>query len=994
MRAALQTWINNADMARHLGHFSITQMPMELARISNRLEDYYISLVGELFEAARGTDTSSADWAQLGNAFLQFSKELPSVQLVQLGIAQDEAALFAAAAFYFGEFPASACLAMRQSAIPDSPKSLRAACYDFLARPLQLRSAAAHALQEHLRTGNLVALASDVEAAVQVEKDALLEGPDAWVAAALLSKLLTRFHASNVRAVLPQGANPFWTPLVNSFLDRKPSTWEFFPSQIQAIQGGLLENNQSYALQMPTGAGKTTLCETLLYWHLNLNPQHVAIMVVPYRSLASELRSSLVRRLNAMGLPSRCAYGGTVPSRDEMHGLEQIRALVATPESLSGVLSADPSFAQRVSLVICDEGHLLDSSGRGIGLELLLARMKARVINPIRFVFMSAIVPNIEEINAWLGGNEQTVIRSTYRPAIAEFAVLRSKGAGASKSVRLDMHPHEPDQRQYGIYGFLDRSHFQYINPATGRNKTYTFTSVKTLAIAAARKVLTMGTTAVFAANKRGNQGAIGLAEELIAQLSFPLSLPNPIAFANLEKLESRINYLEAEFGSSWIGARSVRNGAVLHHGDIPQETREVLEELLRERHIHLVICTSTLAEGVNLPIRSLVLYSVQRRQGKGKPVDMLARDIKNLVGRAGRAGANTKGLVICANADQWSLVEPVATAGPGETLRGALRTLIRNLENHLSIHNIVLTNEFLEANAVIHPLVDGVDSTLLELIGEELGDNDFVRLATDLASHTFAAHQQPPGSAGTLRSVFELRAVRLLSLRAQGKLAWIKETGTKVRLLASVEQLLLPALADWSAPMDPSSDDLRTTILEWAWQDQELQSDVKSAFRLDENQHPVMVKPKFFEIVRLWMAGASFYGIAESTQLKVDDLLAVHSRATSYSLESIVEQGITLLSRILLERGIVIHEGVTAFTEHLKFGVPSREGKLFATAGVRHRRAYVMLGDVHKRDGTVVDPSNAKATALRAMNAFPEQWHAVLGDLVYNNTLVDLGNL
>src|SRR5690606_13561030 len=105
-----------------------------------------------------------------------------------------------------------------------------------------------------------------------------------------------------------------------------------------------------------------------LYWHLARQPADAAILLVPYRSLASELRGTLVRRLNAMGLPARCAYGGTVPTGDEIHDLDQIRAIVATPESLSGILGADPAFSQRITLVICDEGHLLDSPGRGIGL--------------------------------------------------------------------------------------------------------------------------------------------------------------------------------------------------------------------------------------------------------------------------------------------------------------------------------------------------------------------------------------------------------------------------------------------------------------------------------------------------------------------------------------------------------------------------------------------------------------------------------------------------
>ncbi|WP_262273955.1 DEAD/DEAH box helicase [Pseudomonas aeruginosa] len=980
-------------MARHLGQFSLAALPIELAQIGNRAADYYISLVGELFHGIHSTDTSSDDWAQLGNAFLQFSKEMPAEQVEALGISRDGAALFAAAAFYFGDFPASACLAMRQSNRPSEPQSPLAACYDFLARPSRLRSQSAIEVQELLRIGDLHGLSERVEASEDQARKALADGPDVWVASALLNRLLARFEGSNIRAVLPGGATAFWTPLINSFINRKPSTWEFFPSQIQAIERGLLGNAESYSLQMPTGAGKTTLCETLLYWHLKRNPTHVAIMIVPYRSLASELRNSLVRQLNGLGIASRCAYGGTIPSGDEVHGLDHINALIATPESLSGILSADPAFAQRISLVICDEGHLLDSSGRGIGLELLLARLKARQVDPIRFVFMSAIIPNIEEINTWLGGSDSSVIRSTYRPAIAEFSVLRSSGTGVGKSVRLDMHPHI-QQRQYSIHGFLDRTNFQYVSPQTRRRKTYAFTSTKTLAVGAARKVLSMGTTAIFAANKRGNQGAVGLAEELIRQLECPLPLPRPLDFADPEIIRSRIDYLRTEFGAGWIGTRSLRNGAVLHHGDIPQETREVLEALLRDRHIQLVICTNTLAEGVNLPIRSLVLYSVQRRVGSGRSENMLARDIKNLVGRAGRAGANTKGLVICANPDQWGLIQPVAIAGGGEPVRGSLRALIENLEAFLSSNNLALDNQFLEYHAVIHPLIDGVDATLIELIAEEIGDAEFLRLAADLSDHTFAAHQLPAGATVTLRTVFELRARRLIALRTAGKIAWLRDTGAKVRLLDFVEQVLLPSRLDWTSPVDPVSVDFMRTILEWAWQDRELKNDVRVAFRLDDVQSPEGVKHLFFAIIQQWVHGATFAEIARSTRFDVDEILGIHARAITYALQTLVEQGISLLSRLLLERGVEMNEGVPAFIEHLKFGAPSHIGVMLANVGVRHRKAYVQLGNAMQNLNVPIYPGNVKTVALQSLESYPDSWRGALGEFVFSNTLTDVGRV
>lgn len=382
------------------------------------------------------------------------------------------------------------------------------------------------------------------------------------------------------------------------------------------LKRGLIESNRTFSLQMPTSAGKTALMETLLYWHAKSTPINIAILLVPFRSLAAELKGSLVKTLNDFKIPTKCIYGGTIPTGDEVHDLAATRVIVATPEALSGLLSAG-ELVPRISLVICDEGHLLDGEGRGVGLEMLLARLKARPSGPPRFVFISAIVPNVEEINSWLGGDNSGVVRSSYRPAIAEFSVLRPEGDGVNRRIHLEMHPHLDGGGSYSIKKFLSKDEFQFRSSETGRSKTYGFGSNKVLAIAAARKALAIGTVAVFAANKRGDRGAIGMAEELNKQLLQPLDLPSPQTYADQSRLAPAVAYLAAEYGRDWIGTKSASSGVVLHHGDIPQEAREVLEKLLRQEVVKFVICTSTLAEGVNLPIRTLVLYSVRRNMNR-----------------------------------------------------------------------------------------------------------------------------------------------------------------------------------------------------------------------------------------------------------------------------------------------------------------------------------------------------------------------------------------
>ena len=975
MRELLAKWMSDADAVRHIEYFGMTHVSVDLAYVRAREDDFYLSLVGELFERMRQDYDDGADWARLGNALSEFAVHSNDRGRQRAGIAVNEALLFAAAAFYCGGYPASAYLMIQGRTLTDDTEAYRA-CFDLLARPAILTSRTGDRLMKALRQGDLRTIDAIERSASRVANESLTLGPTHWIPARLLETLIKRFGVTNIRRVLPDGGSEFWNPMVMSLLDRRPPVWMFFPSQIKAIQRGLLEQEGTYSLQMPTGAGKTALCETLLYWHLRHHPEDAAVLLVPYRSLASELRATLVKRMNAMGISARCAYGGTVPLGDEVHELENTHALVATPEALSGLLGADPNFFRRISLVVCDEGHLLDGGGRGLGLELLLARMKAREAGAPRFVFVSAIVPNIEEINAWLGGTSESVVRSDYRPALAEFSVLRRAGSVASSQVTLDMHPHEAPPTRFSVEGFLARSDFQWRNPVTGRINTLPFSSVKTLAIAAARKALRMGAVAVFAANKHGNQGAVGLAEELLTQLSQLLPLPSPLDFVRAGTSQTAVEYLKSEFGSEWVGTQALAAGAVLHHGDIPQETREVLEDLVRQRHLQFAICTTTLAEGVNLPIRTLVLYSVQRRQKGGRTTDLLARDIKNLVGRAGRAGATTKGLVICANEKQWPLVERVARNAAGEPVTGALRALVGRLKEFLAVRDIALTNQFLELSTPLHTMIDGIDATLIDLAAEEIGEEDLVRLAVQLADQTFASRQADSESKTLLRDVFKLRARKVVEIRTAGRIRWIRETGARVRMLDLVERELLPKRLIWDDVADPIDTALVGTLIEWAWIQGEMQEAVRETYQLEEDADTSPVKESFVNMVNVWLYGGRFVEIAARSQLTVDKLLRVHAGAQLFVLQTIIEQGIALLSKLLESQGKSLAPAILQFPEHLRFGVPTEAARILASEGVRHRRAAVDLGTT--ADLTSIRVKNKRtvcSTAKRLLMADRESW-------------------
>lgn len=992
MRASLERWIGDADALRHLEHFRVEQETINLAYIRERADDYYIALVGELFELMRDGSADGQGWARLGNALAQFAAYGQEERLRTIGVSKSEATLFAAAAFYCGGFPASAYLTIRSLDFSTNDPESYHACFDLMARPTSMRSNAGRQIVSALRRGDMRALDAIRDFATRVARKSLAAGPDAWIPAHLFERLVDQFQATNIRVVLPDGGSDFWTPYVASMLNRKPPSWEFFPSQIEAIQKGLLSRSDTFSLQMPTGAGKTALCETLLYWHVKRTETDVAILLVPYRSLASELRGSVVKRLNTMGISSRCAYGGTVPSGEEVRALDDTHVIVATPEALSGLLGVDSNFFSRISLVICDEGHLLDGGGRGVGLELLLSRLRSHEGIPPRFIFISSIVPNIEEVNAWLGGTDDSVVRSDYRPALAEFSVLRISGSGSDTVVALEMHPHEMPPIRFTIDGFLSRADFQYTNTDTGRYNIYSFSSIKTQAIAAARKSLGMGVAAVFAANKRGTQGVLGLAEELLDQVALRLSLPAPIDFTATSKMTPALAYLKLEYGPSWIGTRTLAAGAILHHGDIPQETREVVEALLRDGYVRFAICTNTLAEGVNLPIRTLVLYSVKRRQKNGRPENLLARDIKNLVGRAGRAGATTKGLVICANEQQWPQVEQVARQSPGEPIRGALRSLIERLRSALTLQNVTLTNQLLEGEPLLYTLVDGVDATLIDLATEEIGEDALVAEAIRLAEQTFASRQTDPESQQLLQNVFELRARRVVEVRAAGRLAWIRETGARVRLLDAVETELLPFRQTWDDIQDPLDAAFVSLILDWAWTKADIQEAIRDVYRLDDNAETGPVRTTFMNATKAWLAGSRFHEIATRSTLQMDDLLGVHAQVISFVLQTLVEQGVALLAKLIESQGHTLAPAVHQFPEHLRFGVPTAPARVLAAGGVRHRSASVELGNAFVRAGVTGEDQMATFRAAReTLIAYRDVWIGHLGELVVENTLRDL---
>ncbi|MCX6396706.1 MAG: DEAD/DEAH box helicase [Propionibacteriales bacterium] len=987
MRDVLREWIADAETRGNVAAFGIAELLPDLAYQEGRNSDLRSSLVGELFDLLRNGTSEPRDWATVGSGLARAARPLTEA-------ARSETLFYAAAAYYLGGYSASAYVTMRPVRAEHLGDEVYGTCYDLLARSRSNNSEQVRELMNGLREGEGLTATRLRDQAREAVDDALSSGPDEWVGATLLAALLERFAATNVRAVLPNGADPRWSPLVGSFLDRRPPVWDFFPSQREAIDAGLLTSNETYSLQMPTGAGKTALTETLIYNHLVGNDTDLAVLLVPFRSLGSELRASLGQNLTDLGYPTKTVYGGIVPSSEETSDIESARVIIATPESLTGLLDSVPELLDRLTLLVCDEGHLVESEGRGVGLELLLARFLARDTPP-RVVFISAIVPNIEDLNSWLGGTDETVVRSDFRPADIEYSVLRpSEKAGRKLRVALEMKPPADTTLPIRILpGFLTADDFDFTNSDTGKQKIWANGSVKAQAVAAARKALPLGVAAVFSTAKSGNQGVLALAEELSKQRTVGLPLPDPAQFVpqeSLQRVAHVLDYLTTEYGAEWAGTTALSDGAIVHHGDVPQETREVLEDLLRGGHIKLVFCTGTLAEGVNLPIKTLVLYSTSRMKD-GTRVQLLIREIKNLVGRAGRAGSETKGLVICANPASWARVSQVADGATGENVRGALLTLLQQANLRTSGP---LTNDLLEGDSDWLALADGIDATLLELLHDDLGAEEFEAFALRLADSTYAFRQANDDAKRDLERVFSLRARRLLSLRANGRLGLSTGTGARVRLVDSVLDGLLPSFGRWTADDTTLDDELLASFVGWAWTRPEMRSALMWNYYRKAYEHEAELPPAddLLRHLRLWLSGRTFHSISEQHPRDIDDVLRIHAGVVAFTFATLVEQAVAVLGKYFEGRGEELSLGLSVVPAYLRHGTRDPDALELLTNGVRHRRAAILLAgnfDDLNPDTFFLD---AREKAALILETDPGRWVNELGRFVFDRTVRDVG--
>jgi len=433
-----------------------------------------------------------------------------------------------------------------------------------------------------------------------------------------------------------------WTPVIQKETFPK----ELWPSQMMLGQAGLF-SGVSGLVQMPTSAGKTRSIEMILRSAFMSGRTSFAIVVAPFRALSHEISQSLLNAFKGEEIKvdelSDAFQPDYLDQFMELLGTDLKRSpsvIVLTPEKLLYVLRQNPDLTGSLGLVVYDEGHQFDTGYRGVTYELLLTEIKRLLPDEAQTVLISAVIQNADAIAQWLMDENAAVI-------IGKDLLPTSRSvAFASWAEKLgQMQFYEGDIGRKPDYFVPRVIQEQELNLLGKERKPQFFPAhgdVKDIALYIGLHLAPNGAVAVFCGRKDTTNKIVSRSIDIFAR---GLNISPPSAYSDKEEIRRLGNLYMLHFGESADSTKATGLGIFAHHGNTPHGIRLAIEYAMQQGLIKFVACTSTLAQGVNLPIRYLILSGVQ--QGAER---IRIRDFHNLMGRAGRSGMHTEGLVIFAD--------------------------------------------------------------------------------------------------------------------------------------------------------------------------------------------------------------------------------------------------------------------------------------------------------------------------------------------------------
>lgn len=365
----------------------------------------------------------------------------------------------------------------------------------------------------------------------------------------------------------------------------------------------IYSTDDNMVVSAPTGSGKTVLFELAIckLAHQKGNDNTKIVYIAPTKALCKEKAEQWRKKFDKLTMPVSELTGDT--SRAEMKTVREARIIVTTPEKWDSITRSwidHRKLLDLVELFLIDEVHILKEF-RGATLEAVVSRMKTYG-SKVRFIALSATVPNSGDIACWLGkdyGNPRL-------PARLEVFGEEFRPVKLQKFV----HGFDAKLSDHAFDSYLNSQLWKYIEMHTQRKPILVFCMTRKSCLSAAQELA-----------KHWNQ------RQPSARLWAQPRQRIPVVDVNLQEL--------------------VQYGVAFHHAGLDSDDRKAIHQAFEEGHLSVICCTSTLAMGVNLPCHTVVLKGTVSYQDGGQLCEYSDLEVMQMLGRAGRPQYEDSGLAI-----------------------------------------------------------------------------------------------------------------------------------------------------------------------------------------------------------------------------------------------------------------------------------------------------------------------------------------------------------
>jgi len=447
--------------------------------------------------------------------------------------------------------------------------------------------------------------------------------------------------------------------LIRSMSTRDGAIYSMLPSQQEALNRNLLDPRQeAVVLQMPTSSGKTLMAELAAVQTVSSYADAKIVYLTPTRALATQVRRTLGADLSELDILVTAAGSAFEEDPFELALLAQAKGVVvSTPEKLDLLLRAHADWFSSVRLVIVDEAHLLKDGERGVRLELLLTNLR-REHPHIRLLLLTPFVENAKEVATWLSSGRSHEVGVQWRPSRLIVGLMKFTGRAKTRAIEIEWkEPHRPT-----------KSISSTRLPLTADERADLATpSVRSNAVVLCKRLRAFGPSlAMFPGSRVEAETAALVIAGTKADLDPAVAPP---------EFRVAVALATADYGVNSDLVKCLSKGVAFHHSALSGELRYLVERLAAMGVLDFIAATTTLAQGMNFPVASVVIHSVAKpRSGPLSPGEFW-----NIAGRAGRVGLSEKGVVVFANPNhraEWEKYTTYLTERIDSALTSAIETI------------------------------------------------------------------------------------------------------------------------------------------------------------------------------------------------------------------------------------------------------------------------------------------------------------------------------